>query len=145
MSIKSDEFLSNINRREPEGIDKNGKPYRVLIVDDSTVMRKIVSQILKSEMYDIVGEAANGQEGLDMYKEFKPDLITLDINMPVKDGLTALEEVLEFDPQARILMLTSESEQKMVIQAVQNGAKNYVVKPPERTALLTKVKQSLIG
>ena len=143
MSTKSDEFLSNINRRDPEGLDKNGKPYTVLVVDDSTVMRKIISQILKSEMYDVVGEASNGQEGIDMYNEFKPDLVTMDINMPVKDGITALKEILAINPSARIVMLTSESEQKMVVEAVQNGAKNYVVKPPERTALLSKVKQSL--
>jgi len=143
MSIKTDEFLSNINRREPDGLDGNGQPYRVLVVDDSTVMRKIVSQILKSEMYDVVGEAPNGQKAVDMYNEFKPDLVTMDINMPVKDGISALKEILAVDTSARIVMLTSESEQKMVVDAIHNGAKSYVIKPPERTALLSKVKQSL--
>jgi len=143
MGSKSDEFLKNINKREPEGLDNSGKPYTIIIVDDSTVMRKIISQILKSEMYDVIGEASNGSEAVDMYKELKPDLVTLDINMPIMDGIEALKEILTFDSEAKIVMLTSESEQKMVLQAVQNGAKNYVVKPPERANLLSKVKASL--
>jgi len=143
MGSKSDEFLKNINKREPEGLDNSGKAYTIIIVDDSTVMRKIISQILKSEMYDVIGEASNGSEAVDMYKELKPDLVTLDINMPIMDGIEALKEILTFDSEAKIVMLTSESEQKMVLQAVQSGAKNYVVKPPERANLLSKVKASL--
>jgi two-component system chemotaxis response regulator CheY len=106
-------------------------------------MRKIISQFLRSEAYEVVAEASNGQEGLEMFKEFTPDIVTMDINMPVMDGLTALKEILLINPQARVVMLTSESEQKMVLEAVQCGAKNYVVKPPERERLLEKVRASL--
>ncbi len=143
MALKSDDFLSNINKKNPDGIDKNGQPIKVLIVDDSTVMRKIVSQILRSEMYDVCGEASNGQEAIEMFKETNPHVITMDINMPIKDGITSLKEILAIDPSAKVVMLTSESEQKMVLEAVQNGAKNYVIKPPDREALLDKVKKSL--
>lgn len=143
MPLKSDEFLSNINRRDPQGIDRSGNPYRVIVVDDSTVMRKIICQVLKSEMYDIVGEASNGQEGVELYMELRPNLVTMDINMPIMNGLDALREILTKDPNARVVMLTSESEQKMVLEAIQAGAKNYVVKPPDRQILLDKVKASL--
>jgi len=136
-------IITSINKREPIGVAKNGTPYRILVVDDSTVMRKIITQILRSEAFDVVGEASNGEEGVQMFKELKPDLVTMDVNMPIMDGLAALRKILELDPAARVVMLTSESEQKMVLEAVQSGAKNYVVKPPDRTILLDKVKASL--
>lgn len=135
--------ITNINKREPIGIGKGGTPYRILVVDDSTVMRKIVTQILRSEAFDVVAEGSNGEEGIELYKEHRPDLVTMDVNMPIMDGLTALKKIIEVDAAARIVMLTSESEQKMVLEAIQSGAKNYVVKPPDRTVLLEKVKASL--
>jgi len=143
MPTKGDQFMSSINKREAQGLNKSGQSYRVLVVDDSTVMRKIVSQILRSESYDVIAEASNGEEAIEEYKALKPDLVTLDINMPIMDGLTALSKILEADPEAKVVMLTSESEQKMVLKAIQNGAKNYVVKPPEREIFLEKVKNSL--
>jgi two-component system chemotaxis response regulator CheY len=139
----TNDIISNINRREPIGLDKNGTPYRVLVVDDSTVMRKIVTQILRSEAFEIAGEASNGEEGIEMFTDLKPSLVTMDINMPIMDGLTALKKILDIDAHARVVMLTSESEQKMVLEAIQSGAKNYVVKPPDRTILLEKVRASL--
>lgn len=144
MTLKSDSFLSNINKKAPDGIGPNGKNRRILIVDDSTVMRKIISQILRSEMYDVCGEASNGQEAIEMYQELKPDVVTLDVNMPIKDGLTTLKEILAIDPKALVVMLTSEGEQKMVLEAIQAGAKYYVVKPPDREVLLEKVKSSMV-
>lgn len=138
-----DELLSNINKKDPQGIRQNGMPYRILIADDSSVMRKLVSQILKSEMYEICGEAANGYEALEMYERLKPDLLTLDINMPLMDGMTALKQLLATDKNARVVMLTSDAEQQAVVQAVQIGAKNYVVKPPVRNVLLEKIQASL--
>ena len=144
MTLKSDSFLSNINKKTPDGIGKDGKNRRILIVDDSTVMRKIISQILRSEMYDICGEASNGQEAIELYQETKPDVVTLDINMPIKDGLATLKEILAIDPKAQVVMLTSEGEQKMVLEAIQTGAKYYVVKPPDREVLLEKVRMSMV-
>jgi len=137
------DVISNINKRDPIGLDKTGAPYKVLVVDDSTVMRKIVTQILRSEAFEIVAEASNGEEGVEMFRESRPNLVTMDVNMPIMDGLTALKKILEIDPTARVVMLTSESEQKMVLEAIQSGAKNYVVKPPDRVLLLEKVKASL--
>jgi two-component system chemotaxis response regulator CheY len=135
--------IPNINKREPMGLNKNGEAYKVLVVDDSTVMRKIVTQILRSEAFDVIAEASNGEESLGLYKAHKPDVVTMDVNMPLMDGLTALKKLLEIDPAARVVMLTSESEQKMVLEAIQSGAKNYVVKPPDRVVLLEKVKASI--
>jgi len=136
-------IIPNINKREPMGLNKNGEPFRILVVDDSTVMRKIVTQILRSEAFEVVAEASNGEESIELYKKFKPDIVTMDVNMPLMDGLTALKRILETDSAARVVMLTSESEQKMVLEAIQSGAKNYVVKPPDRQLLLEKVKASL--
>jgi len=137
-------IIPNINKREPMGQNKNGEPFKVLVVDDSTVMRKIVTQILRSEAFDVVAEASNGEESLEMYKQYKPDVVTMDVNMPLMDGLTALKKLLEIDAGARVVMLTSESEQKMVLEAIQSGAKNYVVKPPDRQVLLEKVRASIV-
>jgi len=136
--------MATINKRDPIGVNaKSGEAYKVLIVDDSTVMRKIIAQILRSEAFDIVAEASNGEEGVQLYAQHKPDIVTMDVNMPVMNGLAALKKILETDPNARVVMLTSESEQKMVLEAVQSGAKNYVVKPPDRGILLDKIKASL--
>ena len=132
-----------MNKKKPEGLNKLDKPYRVLVVDDSTTMRKIVSQHLKSEAYEICSEAANGEEALERYKELDPDLVTLDINMPVVNGIEALKRILDYDKKARVVMLTSEGEKTMVIDAITIGAKGYVVKPPNKIKICEQVKKAL--
>ena len=137
------EFLAGINKKDPDGINDDGKPYRVLIIDDSSAMRRLLSQIFKSEAFDVVGEGSNGEEAISKYKELKPDIITLDIHMPVMDGMTALQKILDFDSSARIVMLTSDQEQQNVLNAISMGAKDYIIKPPERAVVLQKIKKSL--
>lgn len=121
------------------------KPYRVLVADDSTTMRKIVGQHLKSEAFEICGEAANGQEALELYKELSPDAVTLDINMPVMNGVDALKKILEYDKNARIVMLTSEGQRETVIDAIKMGARGYIVKPPNKTIVCEKVLYAIDG
>jgi two-component system chemotaxis response regulator CheY len=141
--IQKDDFIANINKKDPIGLNKHGESYKVLVVDDSTVMRKMITQTLRSEAFDICGEAANGEEAIELYKELKPDVVTMDINMPKMDGVTALQKILEYDKDARIIMLTSEGQKETVINAISMGAKNYIVKPPDRAKVIERVQNAL--
>jgi two-component system chemotaxis response regulator CheY len=143
--VRKDDLVSSINRKRPDGLNKLDKSYRVLVVDDSTTMRKIVGQQLKSEAYEVCGEGSNGKEGVDLYKELGPDVVTMDINMPVMDGLESLKAILAYDPNAKVVMLTSEGQKDIVITALTAGAKGYVVKPPNKATLCERVKSALGG
>ncbi len=138
MGSKSD-IAASINKKKPDGLKASGKPYKVLVVDDSAVMRSMVSQILKSEQYEICGQAADGVEAIELFKKLKPDVMTLDINMPKKTGIETLKEILKVHPEAKIVMLTSEGQKSTVVEAIALGAKNYIVKPPDRKNVLDKV------
>jgi two-component system chemotaxis response regulator CheY len=143
MKTKMD--FPNINERKPDGMKDNGKPYRVLIVDDSMFVTKQIEQILTSEGFDVAATAVNGQDGLDKYKELYPkcDLITLDITMPVMDGVTALEKIIEFDKDAKIIMISALGKQDLVKKSLLMGAKNYIVKPLDRKKVLERVMMTL--
>lgn len=138
-----DTIMEGFNKKEPEGLNKFEQPYRVLVVDDSTTMRKIVGQILKSEAYEVCGEASNGEEAIELYKELDPDVVTLDITMPIMDGIEALKTILEYDKKAKVVMLTSEGQKQIVVNAISLGAKNYIVKPPNKANVCAKVKNAL--
>lgn len=138
-----DDLLTSINKKPPRGLKPNGEPYKVMVVDDSATMRKIISQMLLSEMYDICGEASDGDEAIEMYKELSPDVITLDIHMPKLSGMDTLKAILEFDSKAKVLMLTSEGQKETVMDAIKMGAKNYIIKPPDRKNVLDKIESVL--
>ena len=106
----------------------------VLIVDDAAFMRMMLNDILTKGGYEIAGEAGDGNEAVAKYAELKPDLVTLDITMPNKDGLQALKEIKASDPNAVCVMCSAMGQQAMVIDAIQAGAKDFIVKPfqPER-------------
>jgi len=138
------EMLNYINKKDPNGLNtETGAHYRVLVVDDSKAMRMLVAKILKSDAYDVIAEAENGVEAVAKYKELKPDLVTMDVHMPNMDGLEAVKEIIKFDSSARIVMVTSDSEDTVVKEAITSGAKNFAVKPPDRKLLLDKIKASL--
>ncbi|HMA99615.1 MAG TPA: response regulator [Spirochaetota bacterium] len=143
--IKSNNIVGEVNKKDPDGLKTNGQPYRVLVVDDSGVMRKIITQVLKSESYDVCGQAADGEEAVARFKELKPDVVTMDINMPKLGGVEALEKILALDSSAKVVMLTSEGQKETVLDAVSKGAKNYIVKPPQRNKVLEKVKDVVNG
>jgi len=107
---------------------------RVLIVDDAAFMRMMIKDILGKNGYEIAGEAENGSVAVDKYKEIKPDIVTMDITMPEMDGIAAVKEIMAFDPAARVIMCSAMGQQSMVIDAIQAGAKDFIVKPfqPER-------------
>jgi len=123
----------------------DGTPYRVLIVDDSMFVTKQIGQILSSEGFEVVGTAGDGEAGVEKYKELFPnvDFVTMDITMPKMDGVTALEKIVEFDPEARVIMVSALGKQDLVKDALIKGAKNYIVKPLDREKVLERVLMSL--
>ena len=116
---------------------------RVLIVDDAAFMRMMLKDILAKASYEVVGEAANGKEAVESYKETKPDLVTMDITMPEMDGITAVKEIKKIDPQAKIIMVSAMGQQAMVIDAIQSGALDFVVKPFQAPRVLEAVEKVL--
>jgi two-component system chemotaxis response regulator CheY len=136
--MKTKEDFPSINERNPQGQRPDGTPFRVLVVDDSMFVAKQITQILTSEGYDVVGQAADGLLGLERYKELYPnvDLVTMDITMPNMDGITALSKIIEFDKNAR-------GKQDLVKQALLTGAKNYIVKPLDRKKVLERISHVL--
>jgi two-component system chemotaxis response regulator CheY len=116
---------------------------RVLVVDDAAFMRKVVSDALTSGGHEVVGEAGNGNEAVQRYQELHPELTTLDITMPEKDGLAALAEIISLDPAARVLMCSALGQESKVIESIKLGAKDFVVKPFQPPRLLEAVSKAL--
>jgi two-component system chemotaxis response regulator CheY len=143
MKTKAD--FPSINEREPQGKREDGSPYKVLVIDDSMFVTKQISQILTSEGFEVVGTAGDGEEGVEKYKEVYPnvDIVTMDITMPKLDGVTALQKILEFDKEARVVMISALGKQDLVKKSLMLGAKNYIVKPLDRSKVLERILQSL--
>lgn len=106
----------------------------ILVVDDAAFMRMMLKDILGKLGYHVCGEASNGNEALDKYKELKPDLVTLDITMPEVDGIQALKNIKAYDKNALVVMCSAMGQQGMVLESIQAGAKDFIVKPfnPDR-------------
>lgn len=102
---------------------------RVLIVDDATFMRFSLKSILSKNGFDVVGEAENGLIGINKYQELRPDIVTMDITMPEKNGIEALKEILKIDPKAKVLMVSAMGQESCVMEAITIGAKGFIVKP----------------
>ena len=135
----------NINDRLPDGKKPDGSSYRVLVVDDSMFIAKQITQYLTSEGYEIAGTAGDGAEAVELYKECSPnvDIVTMDITMPNVDGVTALEQILEFDKNAKVIMISALGKQDLVKKALLIGAKNYIVKPLDRQKVLERIRSCL--
>ena len=116
---------------------------RILVVDDAAFMRKMVSDALAKGGHEVVGEAGNGVEAISQYQALKPDLVTLDITMPEKDGLAALGEIVGADPTARVVMCSALGQETKVVQALKLGAKDFVVKPFQADRVLEAVGKAL--
>ncbi len=116
---------------------------RVLVVDDAAFMRKVLSDALAAGGHEVVGEAGDGDAALAAYRELAPDLVTLDITMPGKDGLAALRELVELDPAAVVVICSALGQETKVLDAIKAGAKDFVVKPFERDRLLSAVEKAL--
>ncbi|NLM20969.1 MAG: response regulator [Peptococcaceae bacterium] len=115
----------------------------VMLVDDAAFMRMMLKDILSNNGYNIIGEAENGIVAIDKYMELKPDITVMDITMPEMDGLQAVKEIRARDPQARIIMCSAMGQQAMVIEAIQSGAKDFIVKPFQAERVLEAVSKAL--
>lgn len=124
---------------------KAGK-LSVLVVDDDSIMRFMLKSILdESDEYQVVGVASNGQDAVTKYALLNPDLVLLDINMPIMDGLQALEEIRKANPAAMVLMVSANATMDKVRCAIQKGAAGFVVKPLNAASVLDKIKMSFKG
>jgi two-component system chemotaxis response regulator CheY len=134
-----------INEKTAEGLKPEGTPYRVIVVDDSMFIAKQLGQIFTSEGFEVAATAGDGAQGLQRYKELSPDidLVTMDITMPVMDGVSALEKILEFDKNAKIIMVSALGKEDVVKKCLLIGAKSYIVKPLDRKKVLERVASVL--
>ena len=114
---------------------------KVLVVDDAMFMRMMLKDILSKNGYEVVGEAENGREAIEKYIELRPDLVLLDITMPEMDGITALKEIKNIDPQAVVVVCSAMGQQNMVIEAIQNGALDFIVKPFQQNRVIESLKR----
>ncbi len=118
---------------------------RVLVVDDAAFMRMMLKDILTKNGFEVVGEAENGKDAVEKYKELKPDVVTMDITMPEMDGVTAVKEIKKVDPNAKIVMVSAMGQQAMVIDSIRAGASDFVVKPFQPDRVLEALHKVLGG
>ncbi len=116
---------------------------RVLIVDDLAFIKLIIRDTLEKRGFEVAGEAANGIEAVELYMKLKPDIVLMDITMPRMDGIQALSKIMAFDPNAKIIMCSALGQQKLIIQAIQLGAKDFIVKPFKPERIIGAIKKVL--
>jgi two-component system, chemotaxis family, chemotaxis protein CheY len=116
---------------------------RVLVVDDAVFMRKVVSDALAKGGHEVVGEASNGVEAVEQWQSLKPDVTTLDITMPEKDGLAALKEIVALDPSARVIMCSALGQESKVLESIKAGAKDFIVKPFQPDRVLGAIEKAV--
>ncbi|MCH9014106.1 MAG: response regulator [Gemmatimonadetes bacterium] len=118
--------------------------HTVLVCDDASFMRTMITDILTEAGFEIVGEAKNGVQAVEKYNELKPDLVTMDVVMPDKNGIDAVRDIIKSDPTAKILMCSAMGQQALMADAIQAGAKDFVVKPFEPSRVLEAMNR-IIG
>lgn len=116
---------------------------KILVVDDASFMRMMIKDILTKNGFEVVGEAENGAKAIEKYKELQPDLVIMDITMPEVDGIQAVKEIKKIAPEAKVVMCSAMGQQAMVIEAIQAGAKDFIVKPFQADRVLEAVKKVL--
>ncbi|MCL1917696.1 MAG: response regulator [Peptococcaceae bacterium] len=117
--------------------------HTVMVVDDAAFMRMMLKDILSNNGYQVVGEAENGAVAVEKYMELKPNITIMDITMPEMDGLQAIKEIRSKDPEAKVIMCSAMGQQAMVIEAIQSGAKDFVVKPFQADRVLEAIGKAL--
>jgi two-component system chemotaxis response regulator CheY len=116
---------------------------RILITDDTIFTRTMLKSVLSANGFDEIIEAGDGQEAVDQYKAHKPSVVLMDITMPNKDGIAALEEIRAFDPEAKVIMCTAMGQKNMVVEAIRSGATDFIVKPFQTNRVLDSVRRAL--
>ena len=113
---------------------------RILIIDDAKLMRMTLNNILKKANHEVVGEGKNGNEAIELYRQLKPDLVTMDITMPIMDGIEAVKRIKKEFPEAKIIMCSAMGQQKLVVEAIEAGAKDFIIKPFDELRVAELVK-----
>ena len=116
---------------------------KVLIVDDAAFMRMMVKDILTKNGYEVIGEAANGIQAIELYKKETPDVVTMDITMPEMNGIEAVKEIRKIDPNAKVIMCSAMGQQSMVMDAIKAGAKDFIVKPFQADRVIEAIQKVL--
>ena len=116
---------------------------RILIVDDSKTSRKFLKNMLIGAGFEVVAEAIDGIDGIEKYKEFKPDVVTMDITMPNLDGIDAVTEIMRIDPEAKIIMVTAAGQKNNVVEALKRGAVDFVQKPFDAEVIVEVIKKAM--
>lgn len=117
---------------------------KILLVDDSKTSRKILRSILEENGHEVIGEAINGEEGFERFKELHPDITTMDITMPIMDGLEAVKKIMEYDKTAKVIMVTAAGQKSKMVDAIKYGAAEFIAKPFEVaqiTEIVNKITQ----
>ena len=114
---------------------------KILVVDDASFVRMALGQILMEDGHEIVGEAADGVEAIEKYKLLKPDLVTMDITMPVMGGIDSLKGIIQFDPNAKVIMCSAMGQQEFVFQAIEAGALDFIVKPFDKERIKKAIRK----
>ncbi len=115
----------------------------VLIVDDLAFIKIVLRDILEKAGFRVIGEASNGEQAITMYQDKKPDAVLMDITMPGMDGLTALKKIREIDAAARVIICSALGQQQLIVQAIQLGAKDFIVKPFQPQRVVSSLKKAL--
>ncbi len=113
------------------------------MVDDTIFMRQAITEILEDAGFDVIGEAENGEQAIEQYLKLHPDVVTMDVTMPVMSGLEATKEIIKEDPNAKICIVTALGQQKVILEALKYGAKDFITKPFERERLETTIRQMI--
>jgi two-component system chemotaxis response regulator CheY len=116
---------------------------RTLVADDASFMREMIKEIVEPEGFEVVAEAGDGMDAVELYKEHSPDIVTMDIVMPKKSGIEAVKNIVELDPGARIVMCSALGQEALVMEALKAGAKDFIVKPFKPDAVITTLLKAL--
>jgi two-component system chemotaxis response regulator CheY len=115
----------------------------ILVADDLKFIKLVLRELLEKAGFRVVGEASNGQEAVELYQDKRPDVVLMDITMPKMDGLAALKQILKVDPEAKIIMCSALGQQSLIVQALQLGAKDFIVKPFREERVVAAIKKTL--
>ena len=116
---------------------------RILVADDASFMRQMIREIVEMEGHEVVAEASDGIEAIDQFKNHHPDVVTMDIVMPRRSGIDAVKAILEFDPTARVVMCSALGQETLVTEALQAGARDFIVKPFKPDSVVNTLKKAL--
>jgi two-component system chemotaxis response regulator CheY len=115
----------------------------IMIVDDAAFLRAMLKEILEQGGHEVVAEASNGEEAIEKYDVLRPDLVTMDMTMPIMEGLEALREIRKLDPKARVVMCSALGQKQLILEAIQSGAKDFIMKPFQSSRVLDAVNKAL--